>query len=95
MDEPAIPIDETSSAPEMSLVATKPRKDEARAPWASAISMAEAGLLADVSIVFDLAWIYVPIIGTAFMPSSPRLSSFSICGAGHAFRFLRRAWPAS
>jgi len=33
--------------------------------------MAEAGLLTDVGIVFDLAWIYVPILGTAFMPLIP------------------------
>lgn len=93
-------MDETSSAPEMSLVATKPRKDEPRAPWASAISMAEAGLLADVSIVFDLAWIYVPIIGTAFMPliptpfvilylrRGPRITLFAACVAGFLMTVL-------
>ncbi|MGH2503031.1 MAG: hypothetical protein ACRDID_11000, partial [Ktedonobacterales bacterium] len=71
MDEPAIPTDETNAPPAISVVAARPRDGEPRAPWASAISMAEGGLLADVSIVFDLAWIYVPIIGTAFMPLIP------------------------
>jgi hypothetical protein len=84
----------------MSVVAAKPRDGEPRAPWASAISMAEAGLLADVSIVFDLAWIYVPIIGTAFMPliptpfvilylrRGPRIALFAACVAGFLMTVL-------
>ncbi|HEX8727049.1 MAG TPA: DUF2232 domain-containing protein [Ktedonobacterales bacterium] len=100
MDEPAIPTGETSPAPAMSVVAAKPRDGEPRAPWASAISMAEAGLLADVSIVFDLAWIYIPIIGTAFMPliptpfvilylrRGPRITLFAACVAGFLMTVL-------
>ena len=84
----------------MEVVASTPRGAEPRAPWASAISMAEAGLLADVSIVFDLAWIYVPIIGTAFMPliptpfvilylrRGPRIALFAACVAGFLMTVL-------
>ena len=58
-------------APEPTTDGVPQTRDAQRAPWASAISMAEAGLLTDVSLVFDLAWIYVPILGTAFMPLIP------------------------
>jgi hypothetical protein len=62
--------------------------------------MAEAGLLADVSIVFDLAWIYVPILGMAFMPliptpfvilylrRGPRITLFAACVAGFLMTVL-------
>jgi len=73
---------------------------EPRATWASAISLAEAGLLADVSIVFDLAWIYVPVLGTAFIPLVPapftilylrrgaRITLFAACVAGFLMTVL-------
>jgi hypothetical protein len=89
-----------NAPPAMSVVAAKPRDGEPRAHWASAISMAEGGLLADVSIVFDLAWIYVPIIGTAFMPliptpfvilylrRGPRIALFAACVAGFLMTVL-------
>lgn len=62
--------------------------------------MAEAGLLTDVGIVFDLAWIYVPILGTAFMPLIPapftilylrrgsRITFFAACVAGFLMTVL-------
>ncbi|HET9111017.1 MAG TPA: DUF2232 domain-containing protein [Ktedonobacterales bacterium] len=74
MDEPAINMDEMSASPltPEPMSGGEPQTQETqRAHWASAISMAEAGLLTDVSLVFDLAWIYVPILGTAFMPLIP------------------------
>lgn len=100
--------DDTSAPPLMEVVAPAPhgaehgagQGAEPRAPWASAISMAEAGLLADVSIVFDLAWIYVPIIGVAFMPliptpfvilylrRGPRIALFAACVAGFLMTVL-------
>lgn len=58
-------------APEPAPDSEQRTRETQRAPWASAISLAEAGLLTDVSLVFDLAWIYVPILGTAFMPLIP------------------------
>lgn len=105
MDEPATSMDETrfTDAPDTAL--TPPPSPTApetapRARWASAISMAEAGLLTDVSIVFDLAWIYVPILGTAFMPlipapftilylrRGPRITLFAACVAGFLMTVL-------
>jgi hypothetical protein len=62
--------------------------------------MAEAGLLTDVGIVFDLAWIYVPVLGTAFMPLIPtpfvilylrrgaRITLFAACVAGFLMTVL-------
>lgn len=75
-------------------------RETRRAPWASAISMAEAGLLTDVSLVFDLAWIYVPILGMAFMPLIPtpfvilylrrgaRITFFAACVGGFLMTVL-------
>lgn len=75
-------------------------RGEPRAPWASAISMAEAGLLTDVSIVFDLAWIYIPIVGMAFIPLIPapfsvlylrrgaRITLFAACVGGFLMTVL-------
>ncbi len=77
-----------------------PIQSEPRASWANAISLAEAGLLTDVSIVFDLAWIYVPILGTAFIPLIPtpfailylrrgaRITIFAACVAGFLMTVL-------
>lgn len=62
--------------------------------------MAEAGLLTDVGIVFDLAWIYVPILGMAFAPLIPtpfailylrrgaRITVFAACVAGFLMTVL-------
>ena len=62
--------------------------------------MAEAGLLTDVALVFDLAWIYVPILGTAFIPLIPtpfailylrrgaRITLFAACVAGFLMTVL-------
>ncbi len=62
--------------------------------------MAEAGLLTDVAIVFDLAWIYVPILGMAFIPLVPtpfailylrrgaRITLFAACVAGFLMTVL-------
>lgn len=91
--EPAETAASTIGVPE-------PIHSEPRAPWASAIALAEAGLLADVSIVFDLAWIYVPILGNAFVPliptpftilylrRGPRISLFAACVAGFLMTVL-------
>lgn len=97
MDEPGNSRDETIASPMAAPVAVD---SEPRAPWASAISMAEAGLLTDVGIVFDLAWIYVPILGTAFIPLIPtpftilylrrggRITLFAACVAGFLMTVL-------
>jgi hypothetical protein len=94
VDEPAINTDQTSQPP------PAPPETTPRAGWASAISMAEAGLLTDVGIVFDLAWIYVPILGTAFMPLIPapfailylrrgaRITLFAACVGGFLMTVL-------
>ncbi len=78
----------------------EPIHSEPRATWASAIAMAEAGLLTDVSIVFVLAWIYVPVLGMAFIPlvptpfsilyrrRGPRISFFAACVAGFLMTVL-------
>lgn len=62
--------------------------------------MAEAGLLTDVSIVFDLAWIYIPIVGMAFIPLIPtpftilylrrgaRITIFAACVGGFLMTVL-------
>lgn len=75
-------------------------RGEPKANWASAISMAEAGLLTDVSIVFDLAWIYIPIVGMAFIPLIPtpfsilylrrgaRITLFAACVGGFLMTVL-------
>src|SRR5579875_392092 len=49
--------------------------------WIDAIGMAEGGLLTDVAIIFDLAAIYVPILGAVFDPAVP---------APFAILYLRR-----
>lgn len=97
MNEPA-PLSEETKA---SLGEEQaPIHSEPRAPWASAIALAEAGLLTDVSIVFDLAWIYVPVLGMAFVPLIPtpfailylrrglRISLFAGCVAGFLMTVL-------
>ncbi len=97
MNEPAPLSDETSASLGEG---QQPIHSEPRAPWASAIAMAEAGLLTDVSIVFDLAWIYVPVLGMAFIPLIPtpfsilymrrgaRISIFAACVAGFLMTVL-------
>ncbi len=52
-----------------------------RPPWAGALSLAEAGLLTDVALTLDLASIYVPVLGAAFIPLTP---------APFAILYLRR-----
>jgi predicted membrane protein DUF2232 len=52
-----------------------------RSNWGSALSLAEAGLLADVGLTLDLASIYIPLLGTAFIPLTP---------APFAILYLRR-----
>lgn len=98
MDEPAISTDETALPPPNETPAAP--ENAPRARWASAISMAEAGLLTDVGIVFDLAWIYVPILGMAFMPLIPapftilylrrgaRITLFAACVGGFLMTVL-------
>lgn len=72
MHEPANePISRSGETPTSDATTTQSPQTEPRAPWANAISLAEAGLLTDVGIVFDLAWIYVPLLGTAFAPLIP------------------------
>lgn len=54
----------------------------ARRPnWGGALSLAEAGLLTDVGLTLDLASIYIPLLGTAFIPLTP---------APFAILYLRR-----
>lgn len=51
------------------------------ARWASALHLAEAGLLTDVGLTLDLASIYLPLLGSAFIPLTP---------APFAILYLRR-----
>jgi hypothetical protein len=100
VDEPAISSDETITPPAMAPAPVGAAGREPRAPWASAISLAEAGLLTDVGIVFDLAWIYIPILGMAFIPLIPtpfvilylrrgaRITLFAACVAGFLMTVL-------
>lgn len=97
-------LGEPSNSPEGILTSetapTARTRGEPRAPWASAISLAEAGLLTDVSIVFDLAWIYIPIAGMAFIPLIPtpftilylrrgaRITLFAACVGGFLMTVL-------
>ncbi len=99
MDEP-ITSDDATTTSSQTLPASGSIAREPRAVWASAISMAEAGLLTDVSLVFDLAWIYIPILGTAFIPLIPtpfvilylrrgaRITLFAACVAGFLMTVL-------
>ncbi len=52
-----------------------------RRPWAGALNLAEAGLLTDVGLTLDLASIYLPMLGAAFIPLTP---------APFAILYLRR-----
>jgi hypothetical protein len=52
-----------------------------RPAWAGALSLAEAGLLTDVGLTLDLASIYLPVLGAAFIPLTP---------APFAILYLRR-----
>jgi uncharacterized protein YybS (DUF2232 family) len=61
MDAPHAPVNSPNSVP-------APR-DPAR--WAGAYSLAEAGLLTDVGLTLDLAAIYLPVLGFAFIPLTP------------------------
>lgn len=97
MDQPAKSAEETTAT---NTTATSLVQSEPRASWANAISLAEAGLLTDVSIVFDLAWIYVPVLGAAFIPLVPapftilylrrgaRITLFAACVAGFLMTVL-------
>jgi uncharacterized protein YybS (DUF2232 family) len=51
------------------------------ARWVGALGLAEAGLLADVGLTLDLASIYLPVLGYAFIPLTP---------APFAILYLRR-----
>jgi hypothetical protein len=79
MDEPIITGDAsatpTEEAAESGAVAPN------STPWAGALSLAEAGLLADVGLTLDLASIYLPVLGYAFIPLTP---------APFAILYLRR-----
>jgi hypothetical protein len=96
-------VGELANSPETTLnIDTPPplTSGESRASWASAISLAEGGLLADVSLVFDLAWIYIPIVGMAFIPLIPtpftilylrrgaRITFFAACVGGFLMTVL-------
>lgn len=48
-----------------------PRQHHTPPAWLDAISLAEGGLLADVSVVLQLAAIYLPLIGTVLAPAVP------------------------
>lgn len=52
-----------------------------RKRWAGALNLAEAGLLTDVGLTLDLASIYLPVLGAAFIPLTP---------APFAILYLRR-----
>ncbi len=77
MDETAI----ERSAPEDAADAPEEPGASRQSPWAGALSLAEAGLLTDVSLTLDLASIYIPLLGNAFIPLTP---------APFAILYLRR-----
>lgn len=52
-----------------------------KSSWAGALNLAEAGLLTDVGLTLDLASIYLPVLGAAFIPLTP---------APFAILYLRR-----
>ncbi|HEX9038254.1 MAG TPA: DUF2232 domain-containing protein [Ktedonobacterales bacterium] len=59
----------------------RPDQVSRQASWAGALSLAEAGLLTDVGLTLDLASIYLPVLGAAFIPLTP---------APFAILYLRR-----
>jgi hypothetical protein len=79
MDE-SIATGDTSAAPTEETAEGGAAKHYAT-HWAGALSLAEAGLLADVGLTLDLASIYLPVLGYAFIPLTP---------APFAILYLRR-----
>lgn len=51
--------------------ASATRQANERTRWAGALNLAEAGLLTDVGLTLDLASIYLPVLGAAFIPLTP------------------------
>jgi hypothetical protein len=78
MDEIATDVSAPGSMDEAAQVAPVASQ---RRPWAEALGLAEAGLLTDVGLTLDLASIYLPVLGIAFIPLTP---------APFAILYLRR-----
>lgn len=74
----ADPLDASASVPLTGApIATRSRRrlfdrrSDRQGPALDAIGLAEGGLLADVSIVLDLATIYLPLVGAVLAPTVP------------------------